>query len=136
MPPRTGERGNDGLILIGSTEENVGFRKQTTPEGVAGLLQFAGSLVPALREADVVQSWAGLRPGSPDELPMIGRVPGFQNLFVGAGHFRSGLQMSPGTATVLVDLILDRPPAIPLNDFACNRFTTADFDAIHPALES
>lgn len=102
----------DGLILVGSTEERVGFEKRTTAEGIAGLIDFARSIVPELGTAEMVRSWAGLRPGSPDDLPFIGRIPDFANLFVGAGHFRSGLQMSPGTGSILADLILGRESAI------------------------
>ncbi len=112
----------DGLILIGSTEENAGFVKHTTTEGVSGLLEFAKSLVPSLAHAEVVHTWAGLRPGSPDELPLLGRVPGFSNAFVGAGHFRSGLQMSPATGTILADLMLDRIPAISMDGLEPARF--------------
>ena len=114
----------DGLILIGSTEEDAGFAKHTTTEGVAGLLDFAKSLVPSLAHAEVVQTWAGLRPGSPDELPLLGPVPGFSNVFIGAGHFRSGLQMSPATGTILADLMLGASPAISLDGLSPNRFSS------------
>lgn len=120
----------DGLILVGSTEEDAGFVRQTTTEGVSGLLEFAKALVPSLAKAEVVRSWAGLRPGSPDELPLIGAVPGFSNLFIGAGHFRSGLQMSPGTATILADLLLDAAPAISLQGLTPDRFVCP---GSHPA---
>lgn len=112
----------DGLILVGSTEEDAGFSKQTTAAGVSELLQFACDLVPALHHANIVRMWAGLRPGSPDELPLIGQIPGWDNLYVGAGHFRSGLQMSPGSAALLTDLLLDRTPAISLQGLSCDRF--------------
>ena len=95
----------DGLILIGSTEEQAGFEKQTTNGGVRGLLDFAASLVPELTTAALVRQWAGLRPGSPEGLPFLGRIDCFDNLFVGAGHFRSGLQMSPGTAQLLAEAL-------------------------------
>lgn len=114
----------DGLILIGSTEEDAGFAKHTTTEGVAGLLDFAKSLVPSLAHAEVVQTWAGLRPGSPDELPLLGPVPGFSNAFIGAGHFRSGLQMSPATGTILADLMLGETPAISLDGLHADRFVS------------
>ena len=113
----------DGLILIGSTEENAGFAKHTTTEGISGLLEFAKSLVPSLAHAEVVHTWAGLRPGSPDELPLLGRVPKFSNVFIGAGHFRSGLQMSPATGTILADLMLDNVPAISMNGLEPARFS-------------
>jgi glycine oxidase len=112
----------DGLVLIGSTEEHVGFLKENTLEGISELRTFATSLVPSLSQAEVVRTWAGLRPGSPDELPLIGAVPGFANLFLGAGHFRSGLQMSPATATILADLMTGRTPAIPLDGLTVDRF--------------
>lgn len=116
----------DGLILVGSTEEDAGFVKQNTTEGVAELLAFATMLVPSLAHAEVVRTWAGLRPGSPDELPLLGAVPGFSNLFLGAGHFRSGLQMSPATGTILADLMLGRSPMISLVGLSVDRFSIAD----------
>ncbi len=115
----------DGLILIGSTEEYAGFCKQNTAEGVSGLLQFSISLVPALRNAEVAATWAGLRPQSPDELPLLGKVPGFDNLFVGAGHFRSGLQMSPGTAAILAALLQECSSPISLEGLNCERYVSA-----------
>lgn len=111
----------DGLILIGSTEEHTGFDKQTTAEGISGLLEFAGTLVPELGRAELVRSWAGLRPGSPDELPFLGKISCFDNLYVGAGHFRSGLQMSPGTGRIMADLLLGQPPAINLDGLSVDR---------------
>lgn len=114
----------DGLILVGSTEEHVGFEKRNTSECVAGLLKFAESLVPELGTAEMVRCWAGLRPGSPDELPFLGAVPQVDNLFVGAGHFRSGLQMSPGTGAVLADLLLDQKPDIDLDGLTVDRIET------------
>lgn len=116
----------DGLILVGSTEEHVGYEKQTTAEGIAGLLTFCRSLVPDLGDAELVRSWAGLRPGSPDQLPFLGRLPEFENLYVGAGHFRSGLQMSPGTGSVLADLLLGQEPQISLDGLTVDRLTASN----------
>jgi glycine oxidase len=115
----------DGLVLAGSTEERVGFVRQTTAEGVSGLLEFATNLVPALADAEIVTSWAGLRPATPDELPVIDRIGDYDNAFVAAGHFRSGLQMSPGTAVVLTDLMLGDPPAIPVDGLSRDRFDSS-----------
>ena len=102
----------DGRVLIGSTEEHVGFEKRNTAEGVRGLIEFAERLVPALKQASVERFWSGLRPRSSSGLPVIGRVPQTDNLFVAAGHFRAGLQMSPGTAVVLRQLMLGQPSEI------------------------
>lgn len=112
----------DGLILVGSTQEDVGFEKKNTAEGIAQLLEFAVSLVPPLRNAEVVRCWSGLRPASPDELPVLGAVPGYSNVFVAAGHFRSGLQMSPGTAAILADVICGAETTISLDGLTVDRF--------------
>lgn len=112
---------SDGRVLVGSTEEDVGFAKRTTAEAIGGLLQFARALVPALDNATLETSWAGLRPGTPDERPYLGAVPGFENVFVGAGHYRSGLQLSPGTAVVLRQAILGETPDIDLSAFRLDR---------------
>ncbi len=111
----------DGRVLIGSTEENVGFDTRTTAEAVAELIAFGAALVPALGRAAVERCWAGLRPGSPDGLPFLGPIPDCDNVFVGAGHFRSGLQLSPASGLVLSQLLLDRKPLVPLEAFRLDR---------------
>ncbi len=112
---------SDGRVLAGSTEEDAGFDKGTTAGATNELLTFAIRLVPALAEFPVERCWAGLRPGSPDGLPFIGPVPGFDNLFVAAGHFRAGIQLSPGTALVLKELLLGQPLTLPLQPFRLER---------------
>ncbi|HEX6985762.1 MAG TPA: FAD-dependent oxidoreductase, partial [Planctomycetaceae bacterium] len=117
----------DGRVLVGATEEEAGFEKRNTAAAVGDLLAMAVELCPALGGATVERTWAGLRPGSPDGLPYLGRVPDFENLFVAAGHFRSGLQMSPGTARVMRQLLLDQPTDIPLDGFSLSRHTAPTF---------
>jgi glycine oxidase len=112
---------SDGRVLVGSTEEDAGFTKQTTAEAIAGLLQFAIGLVPGLARAPVERCWAGLRPGSPDGLPYLGFVPGFENLFVATGHYRSGIQLSPATGLVMKELLLGQPTHIPWEAFRLGR---------------
>ncbi len=111
----------DGRVLVGATEEDVGFDKRTTAAAIRDLLEFAIQLVPGLGSAPLERSWAGLRPGSPDGLPYLGAVPGFDNLYVAAGHFRAGIQLSVGTGIVMKELILGRPPAVPLDAFRLDR---------------
>ncbi len=111
----------DGRVLVGSTEEDAGFAATPTAGGVAGLLAFAASLVPDLAAAPLVRCWAGLRPGSPDGLPYLGAVPGWDNLFVAAGHFRAGLQLSAATGLVLSEVLAGRPPSLPLEPFRLDR---------------
>jgi len=107
----------DGRILIGSTEEDVGFVKQNTVNGVQSLLQFAVSIVPALASAEIERTWSGLRPFSGREEPFITRLSNHENLYVAAGHFRSGLQMSPGTAVLVRQMLQGHDPAIPLQPY-------------------
>ncbi len=111
----------DGRVLVGSTEEEVGFVKQTTATAVHELLDFAIRLVPALAGAPVERCWAGLRPGSPDELPFLGRVPGLDNLFVAAGHYRAGIMLSPATGLVMKELLLGEGTTVPLEPFRLER---------------
>jgi glycine oxidase len=111
----------DGRVLAGSTMEDVGFDKRTTAEAIRGLLDLACTLVPALAQAPVERCWAGLRPGSPDELPFLGRVPGLDNLFVAAGHFRAGIMLSPGTGRVMAELLCGQAPSVPLEAFRLDR---------------
>jgi glycine oxidase len=112
---------DEGRILVGSTEEHAGFDKRPTAAGIAGLLEMAQCLVPALRDATVEQCWAGLRPGSADGLPYLGLLPGFENLYVGAGHFRAGIQLSLGTAQILCDSLLGQMCALPVSAFRVDR---------------
>ena len=112
----------DGRILVGSTEEpEAGFEKRTTEAGVAGLVRFAIEVVPALANVPVAQAWAGLRPGSPDGMPSLGLVPGWENAFVAAGHYRAGIQLSPATGRLMADLIAGRPPTLSLEAFRPDR---------------
>jgi glycine oxidase len=111
----------DGRVLVGSTEEDVGFLKRTTVEAIGELLRFAGELVPGLQQATLETSWAGLRPMTPDERPYLGRVPDFENAFVAAGHFRAGLQLSPGTAVIMRQAMLGQPIELELAAFRVDR---------------
>lgn len=98
----------DGHILVGSTLEQVGFDRSVT-EDARGLLQArAEAMLPALGAMEPVRQWAGLRPGSPDNLPVIGRHPEIANLWVSSGHFRYGVTMAPASARLLADLALGR----------------------------
>jgi glycine oxidase len=112
----------DGRVLVGSTEEpEAGFEKRTTEVGVAGLIRFATDVVPALANAPVERTWAGLRPGSPDGMPFLGRVSGWDNAFIATGHHRAGIQLSPATGRIMADLILGRTPALSVDAFRPDR---------------
>jgi glycine oxidase len=111
----------DGRVLIGSTEEHAGFEKNTTADGIEGLLALGVKLVPALAAAAREKTWAGLRPGSPDGLPFLGPAPAIENLFVAAGHFRAGIQLSPGTGLLLKEMLLQQPLTMPMDAFRLDR---------------
>ena len=72
----------------------------------------AAELLPALAGLEPVQHWAGLRPGSPDNIPVIDRHPDFDNVFVNTGHYRYGVTMAPASAELLVDLMEGNTPAL------------------------
>ncbi len=112
----------DGRVLVGATEEDVGFDKRPTGGGVGGLMEFALATVPALARATFEKCWAGLRPQSADGLPYLGRAPQADNLFVATGHFRAGLQLSPVTARLMSQLILGRPNLLPLEPYSVTRY--------------
>jgi len=111
----------DGRLLIGSTIEDAGFEKITTPQTIERLLEFAERLLGPLPGATLEQSWAGLRPGSVDGAPFIGAAPACSNAFIAAGHFRAGLHQSTGTAVLLADLMTGRTPALDLTTFSPGR---------------
>ncbi|MDQ6894722.1 MAG: glycine oxidase ThiO, partial [Acidobacteriota bacterium] len=113
----------DGSLLVGSTEERVGFRKEITAGAVRDLIAAACRLVPSLSAARFAGAWAGLRPGSADGLPVLGEsaVPG---LFFATGHFRNGILLAPVTARLMSAAVEGSPPA-ELNAFSPTRFSAA-----------
>ncbi|UCE89951.1 MAG: glycine oxidase ThiO [Pseudomonadota bacterium] len=102
----------DGRVLVGSTLEHVGFNKGTTGEARQELEAESRRIVPALANCEVERHWAGLRPGSPDGIPIIGEHPGIEGLYVNAGHFRNGVVLGPASARLLVDLITGAQPLV------------------------
>ena len=111
----------DGRVLVGATEEDVGFDKRTTAAAVGGLMAFACELVPALANAAVEKFWSGLRPLSADGLPYLGPVDSALNLYAATGHFRAGLQLSCVTARVMAQLLLGRKTTVPLGPYSPGR---------------
>ena len=109
----------DGHLLLGATEEHdAGFVIRNTPQGIEKLIGKGLELVPALADAPIVHTWAGLRPGTPDDLPYLGPIPGFEGFFAATGHFRSGLGLAPATAEVLASMVAKT--TFPL-DLSCSR---------------
>jgi glycine oxidase len=97
-------RGSTGL-LVGSTQEEAGFEKHNTVEGVEGLLAFVRRLLPGVGNARLETVWAGLRPGTADDLPIIGPLPGWPAV-AATGHYRNGILLAPWTAREVARLAL------------------------------
>ncbi|OEC35589.1 glycine oxidase [Pseudomonas cuatrocienegasensis] len=102
----------DGHVLVGSTLEHAGFDKTPTEQALASLRASAIELLPALADAEVVGHWAGLRPGSPEDIPFIGALPGYEGLWLNCGHYRNGLVLAPASCQLLADLMAGREPII------------------------
>jgi glycine oxidase len=114
-----------GSALIGATVENAGFDTLTHPSDLSQLRALAAELLPALADEEAapsLESWAGLRPATPDNLPLLGRIDG---TLIASGHFRNGILLAPATAALLADLIEAKPLAVDLSGFAPDRFGSA-----------
>ena len=96
---------SDGRIIVGSTLEEAGFDKRLDAETIQRLHQSAANLVPELGQARMLEAWAGLRPGTPDALPILGATA-LESYFVATGHFRDGILLAPITARVMAQLLL------------------------------
>lgn len=107
----------DGHILAGSTVEEAGFNKETTHQAREALLAKARALLPALTEEMLVGHWAGLRPGSLGNIPVIDRHPDIENLYLNSGHYRYGVTMAPGSALILSNMILDQPQPLDITPY-------------------
>lgn len=102
----------DGHILVGSTMEYVGFDKGITAEARQELEAAAREMLPLLAEAPLVKHWAGLRPGSPNGVPLITAYPKVEGLYINAGHFRNGVVMGPASAKLMTDILLGKKESI------------------------
>jgi len=112
---------SDGRLLVGATVEEAGFDKRTDLATIQRLHRAALALVPKLRDARILENWAGLRPGTPDALPILGetRTP---NYYVATGHFRDGILLAPITAEVMAAVVEGRTPEYDLAPFSPERF--------------
>jgi glycine oxidase len=109
----------DGTVVVAATyEPDAGFDRRVTGEGIAWLLSLVRTICPVLLEGEVIQTWTGLRPGTDTPEPMIGPVPGIDNLWVAAGHNRTGAVEAPATAELVADAIVSGQAAPLLASFA------------------
>jgi hydrogen cyanide synthase HcnC len=111
-----------GEILVGSTTERVGFDTGITEEGIRGLCQGAIKAIPSLADIGIKRTWAGLRPGTPDELPVLGPVSGIEGYSNVTGGFRTGIVAAPLMARVAAQDIVDETPDVPIEPYLVDRF--------------
>lgn len=116
---------SDGRILVGTTVEEAGFDKRTDTATIQRLRRAAIAMVPELRNAKILEDWAGLRPGTPDALPILGETatPGY---FVATGHFRDGILLAPVTAEAMAEVITGGKCGYDLAPFSAGRFSRGD----------
>ena len=95
-----------GELLIGATVEHVGFERAVTPAGIAQLLTGAIAVLPNLQNRPITRTWCGFRPGTPDDMPVLGPWPDVEGLFVATGHYRNGILLAPATAALMTQAIL------------------------------
>jgi glycine oxidase len=112
---------SDGRMLIGASAEEAGFDKRTVPETIQKLRQAALDLVPRLADARFLEAWAGLRPGTPDRLPILGPTP-TSGYFVATGHFRDGILLAPITSRIMAQIMTGQQPDIAISNFSPERF--------------
>jgi glycine oxidase len=115
----------DGRILVGATVEDAGFEKAVTQEGLASLVLAALEILPSLASAQVVDRWSGLRPFAADSLPILGELPGYENILVATAHYRNGILLAPKTAEIMAEKIISGRTSRFLESFGVRRVSDA-----------
>jgi len=114
----------DGRVTVGATLERVGFDETVEAEAIARQIAAAQALTPELTATEPLESWAGLRPGTPDGLPVLGEA-GVQGCWHATGHYRDGILLAPATAWVMAQAMEGKQPEVPLQQYAAARFRNA-----------
>jgi glycine oxidase len=115
---------SDGRVAVGATVEDVGFDKNTTVEGIDSLRNAAVEIAPGLAKFPLTAQWAGLRPFTADGLPIIGNLPGYENVMVATAHYRNGILLAPRTAEIVADKIVDDVDSEFFGLFRADRFSS------------
>ena len=110
-----------GRLVIGATLEDAGFDKRVDPDTIQQMHQAAAILAPKIGQAKILEDWAGLRPGTPDKLPIMGAT-NFANYFVATGHYRDGILLAPITARLMSQIIRGEKVEYDLSDLSPARF--------------
>lgn len=119
LVPRGAQRPQ--TVVVGSTIEHAGFEKRITSGGLEKILAAANELVPELSRAEIMETWSGLRPGTPDQLPILGPAE-IDGLVFATGHYRNGILLAPITAKLIGEWIADRRTSMDWDAFSPMRF--------------
>ena len=111
-----------GRLLVGATSEHVGFQPGPSADGIAALLHAAVRVAPVIAGLSMAESWAGFRPGTPDELPILGPDPDVRGLFYATGHYRNGVLLAPVTGEIIAGLVTAGSSPFPIEAFRVERF--------------
>jgi glycine oxidase len=114
-------------LVVGSTLENAGYEKAVTSGGLEKILSAVNELAPSLAGAEVLETWSGLRPGTPDQLPILGPTD-LERLMIATGHYRNGILLAPITATLIREWITEGRVSLDCEDFSPLRFIRGNAD--------
>ena len=120
------EQTENGNLLLGSTREFAGFDTANTLAGMRTILKNTSKIIPKLKGLQIIRSFAGLRPWTPDGLPLLGPVGGIEGFFMAAGHEGDGIALSPVTGDLVSKMILGRPTGLSMAPFSPDRFSASD----------
>ena len=120
------EQADNGNLLLGSTREFVGFNKENTMSGIQKIIKQTAAVLPVLGNFQVIRAFAGLRPYTPDGLPILGPVRSLNGFFMAAGHEGDGIALSPVTGDLMANMLLGRKAHIPLDAFSPDRFEKSE----------
>jgi glycine oxidase len=118
LVPRLG-----GYLIAGSTTERAGYDKRVTAGGMASVINNAIEIMPCVADQAVIETWAGLRPRAPDDLPILGPDPRVEGLIYATGHYRNGILLAPITARAIGELVVKGESSIDLAPFSVARFS-------------
>jgi glycine oxidase len=114
-------------LVAGSTLENAGYEKAVTSGGLEQILGAVNELAPSLAGAEILETWSGLRPGTPDQLPILGPTD-MEGLMIATGHYRNGILLAPITAKLIMEWITERSVSLDCEDFSPLRFIRGNAD--------
>ena len=119
------EQTANGNILIGSTREFVGFDKDTTYDGIHTIARAILQVIPGIENLNIIRAFAGLRPYTPDGLPILGQVDLIDGFIMAAGHEGDGITLAPITGAMIARLVAGKEAQFPFDEFKLERFSKA-----------